>query len=88
MSNREVGRLALRVEGEFWNAYYAPVGTMEGAVLLGSIRLALVAEDGEAKALFLKTMTLILARSVRKATGLSPTWKTTAAPESERSGNA
>ena len=32
-------RLSLRCEGEMWVAYCAPLGTMKGAVLIGSIRL-------------------------------------------------
>jgi hypothetical protein len=35
----QVGRLAFREEGEYWNAYFAAEHTMDGALLLGSIRL-------------------------------------------------
>jgi len=38
-----VGRIAFRHEGEFWNAYWAPqMYSMEGAVLLATIRMNLV----------------------------------------------
>jgi hypothetical protein len=39
------GRLALRVEGEFWNAYYAMPGTMRDAIFLGSIRMKFAEPD-------------------------------------------
>ena len=35
----DIGRLAMRVEGELWSAYYAMPNTMEGAVFLGSIAM-------------------------------------------------
>lgn len=41
----QIGRLALRVEGDNWNAYYAQTGTMDGAIFLGSIRMGLVATN-------------------------------------------
>ena len=41
-------RLALRVEGHWWNAYAAPMNTMEGAVLLGSIGMGAVTGEGAA----------------------------------------
>lgn len=40
----KVGRLAMRHEGTFWNAYYAMPDTMDGAVLLGSIAMRFVAD--------------------------------------------
>ncbi len=42
---KKQGRLALRVEGTLWVAYWAELQTMEGAVFLGSIRLAFVQEQ-------------------------------------------
>ena len=43
---QQVGRLAMRVEGDFWRAYYAMPGTMEGALLLGSIAMGAVQREG------------------------------------------
>jgi hypothetical protein len=43
----ESGRLAFRVEGEFWNCYYAASNSMEGAIFMGSILMILV-QDNEA----------------------------------------
>jgi hypothetical protein len=36
------GRLAFRVEGTMWNAYWALPHTMEGAIPLGGIRMQFV----------------------------------------------
>jgi hypothetical protein len=45
----QIGRLALREEGEWWNAYYyAMPGTMDGALHLGSIRGRLHGGDARA----------------------------------------
>lgn len=41
--DQQLGRLAMREEGGFWSAYYAMPGSMEGAVLLGTIRMRFVA---------------------------------------------
>jgi hypothetical protein len=88
-SKVEVGRLAFRVEGEFWNAYATPGrNSMEGAVQLGSIRMNL-ARDSLVKESFMATMQMAVSVVVRDATGTDPTWgalKT--APERERSGRA
>jgi hypothetical protein len=41
MTATKVGRLAQRREGGFWNAYWVPQQhTMDGALLVGSIRLS------------------------------------------------
>jgi len=43
MTATKVGRLAQRREGGFWNAYWVPQQhTMDGALLVGSIRLSTV----------------------------------------------
>jgi hypothetical protein len=51
-----IGRLALRVEGENWNAYYALNETMEGAVPLGSIKLGAVTRNPAHKKAFMDLM--------------------------------
>ena len=82
-----VGRLALRVEGENWNAYYAQQGTMEGAIFLGSIRMALV--RGSLKEQFMDLMQAAMSNVIEDAVGERPTWdKPQSAPENERSGSA
>jgi hypothetical protein len=85
----QIGRLSLREEGENWNAYYAPVGTMEGAIFLGSIRMGLVATNAERKKQFMDLMRECLGDVVFEATGVRPVWGgPERAPQHERSGNA
>jgi hypothetical protein len=45
----QIGRLAMRHEGNMWNAYYAMVGTMEGAIPLGSIAMAAIESNEKRK---------------------------------------
>ena len=85
----QVGRIALRQEGEFWTAYYAQTDTMDGAILLGSIRLSTVLESPERKEAFINLMRSIVSEILEGATGLVPTWKDpTGAPEHERAGHS
>ena len=42
----EIGRLAMRHEGNFWNAYFALPDTMEGAIPLGQSRAAQKGKPG------------------------------------------
>ena len=84
----EIGRLALRHEGQWWNAYWARSQTsMEGAVLLGSIRINLA--TGAAKRQFMGAMQEALNNAYQDVLGEKPAWsKPHTAPEHERSGNA
>ena len=52
MSDRkeQMGRLAMRVEGDLWVAYYALPSTMKDAVFLGSIQMAFV-QDWQRRAI-------------------------------------
>ena len=85
----QVGRLAMRIEGDNWNAYYALQDTMEGAVLLGSIRMGAVAENAARKQAFMNLMRDVVTDIIRESTGLKPTWGgPETAPEHERSGSA
>lgn len=85
----QVGRLALRAEGSFWNAYYAQVGTMDGALLLGSIKLSAAKSDPSIKEAFMAVMRSCVDLAMKDALGKEPTWGgPKSAPESERSGNA
>ena len=84
-------RLALRHEGEWWNAYGAPVETMAGAVLLGSIRIRVVALSPELKSKFMQCMEDALSAALMAQLDLDerPSWnEPTPAPEHERSGNS
>jgi hypothetical protein len=83
----QIGRLAIRVEGDNWNAYYTMPGTMEGAIYLGSIKMQFVQDEGRKK-IFMDLMREAVGDLIEDETGVRPIWggpKT--APESERSGN-
>lgn len=83
----QVGRLALRQEGGFWNAYYAQTGTMAGAFLLGSIDLQFV-QSQERKDAFVALMREAVGDLIEKATGIRPIWGgLERAPEHERAGH-
>ena len=83
-------RLALRIEGEWWNAYIAKSDTMEGAILVGSIRSRLVEESKDCKTGFIALMQVALTLAMQEATGLQMLWPEPPhrAPEHERSGTA
>ena len=85
----KVGRLAMRHEGEFWNAYYAMPDTMTGAILLGSIKMRFV-ERTEQRAAFMSFMREAVSDLIEETTGVRPTWPESAhpAPEHERAGHA
>jgi hypothetical protein len=86
---REIGRLALRLEGENWVAYYALADTMQGAMMLGSIRMALVM-NLQRKEDFMTLMQRCVSDILEDITGERPTWPLPPqrARESERSGRA
>lgn len=88
-AKQEIGRLALRVEGQMWNAYYALSNTMEGAVHLGSIAMVAVRENPERKQAFMGLMQDFVADIIEERTGVRPDWNgERRAPEHERAGNA
>jgi hypothetical protein len=84
------GRLALRSEGEYWNAYYALPDTMDGAVLLGTIRITAVVDNPERKQAFMDLMRGIVTEFLEEMTGVEVAWPNPPepAPEHERSGSA
>ena len=69
----KVGRLAMRQEGAFWNAYYAMPGTMEGATLLGSIAMWFIAGNAERKSAFMDFMRDAVSDLIEEETGQRPT---------------
>ncbi len=85
--SKAVGRIAFRAEGAMWNAYFAASGTMEGATLLGSLRMD-IARDPVRKLQFQTLMTEVIADLCEAAFDERPDMNIQAAPESERSGNA
>jgi len=85
----KIGRLALREEGDNWTAYYALADSMDGALWLGSVRLAVVADHPERKQLFIALMSEAIADILEDATGQRPSWGgLERAPEHERAGRA
>lgn len=82
-------RLAMRAEGDFWNAYAAATGTMEGAMLLGSIRRIIV-EEPAMKDAFMCLMQAAFAHLLKTVIGAdAEQWhKPVPAPQSERAGRA
>lgn len=87
----KVGRLALRVEGEWWVAYWAPrQQDMRGAVMLGTIRMSVVGPPGApVYEGFVELMRVAFGNMVEDVTGRQPSWGgLEPAPESERSGRA
>lgn len=88
--NKKIGRLALRHEGNYWNAYYAMPDTMDGSILLGSIAMRFVTGNIERKNAFMDMMRGAVSDILEEQTGARPTWPDgpQRAPESERSGHA
>lgn len=84
-----IGRLAMRHEGEFWNAYYALPQSMDRAVLIGSIHMKFVEKEGRKQA-FMDLMRECAADIIEAAIGQRPIWPRgpEPAPEHERSGHA
>lgn len=80
------GRLSLRVEGDEWVAYFAPLHTMEGAHRLGSLRMS-IARVPEHKAAFMELMKAALDTIAKEVFGEDFRWgDPVRAPEAERSG--
>jgi hypothetical protein len=86
---RKIGRLAFRVDGKTWQAYYALPDTMDGALPLASIQMALVL-DQERKHEFMMLMQNCVSDIIEDTTGTRPEWpdEPQPAPEHERSGSA
>lgn len=84
----QVGRLAMRHEGENWNAYYALPDTMQEPVFLGSIRMGAVVNNPARKQAFIEMMRDVVSDLIEDATGQRAVWKDPQpAPEHERSGH-
>lgn len=86
MGNQQVGRLAMRVEGDWWVGYYAAPDTMEEAFELGRIRMAIV-EDQTRKWAFMDILKSVIGDFLAERFGERPDWpEVRPAPEHERSG--
>ena len=82
---QKIGRLAMREEGDLWNAYYARPGTMDGAIFLGSIRKAFVVQAPR-KIVFMHLMQQAVSDIIEETTGMRPS--ELPEPEHERGGHA
>jgi hypothetical protein len=82
------GRLAFRREGNYWNAYYADLKTMDDAVMLGSICMAAVNNNPESKQAFMDLMKTALDDFFEASLGQRATWQDPQnAPPHERGGH-
>lgn len=85
----QIGRLAMREEGQWWNAYFAKNDTMEGATHLGSILMSAIENNKEARKAFLSLMRSVIEHKIEELTGETPSWSgVIPAPEHEKSGKA
>lgn len=82
-----IGRLAFRVEGEWWTVYLAQNDTMDGAIKLGSILLA-TTSNPEVRSTFMSLMRPLLKEIVEELGGEMEEWIESPAPEHERAGSA
>lgn len=83
-----VGRLALRAEGDWWNAYYALPNSMDDALHLGSIRMAFVQTD-ERRQAFITLISEAVQDILEELVGERPTMNDpVVAPQHERAGRA
>jgi len=86
---QQIGRLAMRHEGDNWVAYYALPDSMQDPVYLGSIRMGAITTHPERKQAFMDMMRDIVSDIIEEETGTRPIWGgPTAAPEHERAGTA
>jgi hypothetical protein len=77
-------RMAMRVEGDKWNAYIAHPDTMKGAIWIGSIAMRFVENNPERKQAFIDIMAGALSEMIAGLLGRTPSWETQTAPEHER----
>jgi hypothetical protein len=87
MTSANIGRLAFRVEGESWVAYFAATGTMDGAIWMGAIRMSLV-NDPERKRAFMDIMKGALSDFLESQGREVESWNEEQAPEHEKAGRA
>lgn len=81
----KIGRLAMRVEGTLWNAYYAMPDTMKDSLYLGGVQMRFVQSE-KRRAEFMGMMKEAVADIIEERTGVRPIWPDGAqpAPEHER----
>lgn len=88
MERGMVFRIAFRNEGEHVNCYYAAPDTMEGAMLLSSMRRSLLRSVPGMWDQWREMMRAALALATEEVLGVTADdWETHPAPEHERAGN-
>ena len=84
MSADQEVRLAMREETDFWVAYFAPQGSMDGAMEIGRIRMRLVMRP-DRKHGFMQLMQDAMTDMIEDVSGHRPQWNgPVAAPAFER----
>jgi len=78
----QVGRIAFRVEGDWWVAYYAMPDTMDKALRLASIQMAIVTDNPVRRQTFMD----LIRSYVKEIVPAFEIADTQTAPEHERSG--
>lgn len=81
-------RLAIRTEGKMVNAYLAASESMDGAELIGSLRITIARGDQGVFERWKALMQNALAHIIEIETGLAPDFVEEPVPEHERAGEA
>ena len=81
-------RIAFRSEGEYVNAYFAELHTMDGAILVASVRAVALEQTPGAFEGYRALMRKILDKALQDLGLPVAEWTTGPAPEHERTGNA
>lgn len=81
-------RLALRVEGDWWVAYAAMPNTMDDAIELGRVRMAVVGPNENIRDMFKEAMTEFVRLFIKEKFGVDADMVQSDAPEHERGGHA
>ncbi len=86
MPMKDLGRLAMRVEGDWWVAYWAAPNSMKRSTEIARLRMSLAA-DPVLKEAFLGFCQSAMSVTIKAATGKTPGWNDpVGAPEQEKSG--
>jgi len=81
---KQVGRLAMRVEGQWWVAYFASPDSMKDAIRLGKVRMNVVQDEGRKQA-YMRIFRSFIAEIIKGSVGKEPDWSIEDAPAHERS---
>jgi hypothetical protein len=81
-------RIALRDEGTFWNAYLAPIDSMDNALHIGSLRMSIARNNVKAKQAFIELMQSVMTDAAQDLGVSIAGYQIHAAPESERGGHS